>query len=419
MMNREYMKQTYADNLTAWREYRAQIAQDAETLCEIVQEYRFNGGTPEQAAREIVQAIGKESACVIIASAVNAHEHDGRLSPEVVKWAQEIGWDWEMSCNLGLTLDGKMHMCHINQTAEALMNLPEDEPEQPEAEPAEADETETEPETAEQTTPDGVTYHISENYEYNSREVYFSGKPAAETREALKALKMRWHSVKKCWYGYAAEHEIIAAIQNAEQENGGEGATVTTEGYMGGGAVYGSKSNLNLYGADLAAAIRADIKAAGVKGVTIRCESYSGGESIHATFTIDRGDLTEAPTADPTRAYTCEFERLLIKYGSWMVGGEWITDKKFSEMSEDEQRITALQYHAEQRERFGKRQSLNQYHTSAEENPELSAAFLAKVEKVLAIIRAYRYDESNSMVDYFNTNFYYDLHTKPGKSWAA
>lgn len=289
----------------------------------------------------------------------------------------------------------------------------------PEPEEPEQPETETEPETAEQTTPDGITYHISENTEYNSREVYFAGKPAAETREALKALKMRWHSVKKCWYGYAAEHEIIAAIQSAEQENGGDGATVTTEGYMGGGAVYGSKSNLNLYGADLAAAIRADIKAAGIKGVTIRCESYSGGESIHATFTIDRGDLTEAPTADPTRAYTCEFERLLIRYNYWTVGGEQITYKRFYEMSEAEQTATALKYHAERRERFATRQSLNQYHMSAEENPELSAAFLAKVEKVLAIIRAYRYDESNSMVDYFNTNFYYDLHTKPGKSWAA
>lgn len=143
MMNREYMKQTYADNLTAWREYRAQIAQDAETLCEIVQNHRFNDGTPEQAAREIVQAIGAENARVIIASAVNAHEGDGRLSATVIEWAQGIGWDWEMSCNLGLTLDSKMHMCHINQTAEALMNLPEDEPEQPETEPAEADETET------------------------------------------------------------------------------------------------------------------------------------------------------------------------------------------------------------------------------------------------------------------------------------
>ena len=281
---------------------------------------------------------------------------------------------------------------------------------------------EPEPETieTEQTAPDGVTYHISENTEYNSREVYFSGKPAAETREALKALKMRWHGVKKCWYGYAAEHEIIAAIQGAElTANPTEGATVSTDGYMGGGAVYGAKSGANLYGADLAAAIRADIKAAGIKGVTIACESYSGGQSIHATLTIERSDLTEAPTADPTRHYTCDFERLLINYNYWTVDGEQITYKRFCEMPEAEQTATALKYHAEQRERFAERQSLNQHHTSEEENPELSAAFLAKVKKVIAIISAYRYDESNSMVDYFNTNFYYDLHTKPGKSWAA
>lgn len=289
-----------------------------------------------------------------------------------------------------------------------------------ETEPAESDETETKPETAEQTTPDGVTYHISENTECKSREVYFSGKPAAETREALKALKMRWHGVKKCWYGYAAEHEIIAAIQGAElTANPEQGATVTTDGYMGGGAYYGAKSGKYLYGADLAAAIRADIKSAGIKGVTIRCESYSGGETIRATLTIDRADLTEAPTADPTRHYTCDFERLLIQYNYWTVDGEHITYKQFCEMSETEQTATALKYHAERRERFANRQSLNQYHTEPEDNPELSAAFIAKIKKVIAIITAYRYDESNSMVDYFSANFYYDLHTKPGKSWAA
>lgn len=412
MMNREYMKQKYAGNLAAWREYRAQIAQDAETLCEIVQNHRFGDGTPEQAAREIVQAIGAENARVIIASAVNAHKGDGRLSAAVIEWAQGIGWDWEMACNLGLTLDGKMHMCHVNQTAEALMNLPEDEPE--------PEQPETEPETAEQTTPDGVTYHISENAEYNSREVYFSGKPSAETREALKALKMRWNHKKSCWYGYAAEHEIIAAIQGAElTANPTEGAIVTTDGYMGGGAYYGAKSGKYLYGADLAAAIRADIKAAGIKGVTIRCKTYSGGQSITATVTIERGDLTEAPTADPTRHYTCDFERLLMKYNYWTVGGEQITYNRFCEMSDAEQKETALKYHAEQRERFANCQSLNQYYTEPEDNPELSAAFLAKIKMVIAIITAYRYDESNSMVDYFNTNFYYDLHTKPGKSWAA
>lgn len=263
-----------------------------------------------------------------------------------------------------------------------------------------------------------MTYEIRENAEYNSREVYFDGKPAAETREALKGLKMRWNPKKVCWYGYAAEHEIIAAIQGAELiANPEQGATVTTDGYLGGGAIYGSKSGQHLYGTDLAAAIRKDIKAAGIKGVTIRSESYSGGESIHATLTIERYDLTETPTADPRREYLCEFEKLLMRYGSWMVGGEWITDRKFSEMSEDEKRVVSLQYHAEQRERFGKRQSLNQYHTEPAENPELSPKFLEKVKRVIAIITTYRYDESNSMVDYFNTNFYYDLHTKPGKSW--
>ena len=143
MMTRDYMKQTYAGNIDGWRAYRAEIAAARETLSEVIEKHRFGGGTPAQAAQELAQMIGKEAACVIIASAVNAHEGDGRLSAAVIEWAQGIGWDWEMSCNLGLTLDSKMHMCHINQTAEALMNLPEDEPEQPETEPAEADETET------------------------------------------------------------------------------------------------------------------------------------------------------------------------------------------------------------------------------------------------------------------------------------
>lgn len=298
-------------------------------------------------------------------------------------------------------------------------DCPHIEPEQPETETAEAAEEKPE-EPAEQTTPDGVTYHISENADYNSREVYFSGKPAAETREALKALKMRWHSVKKCWYGYAAEHEIIAAIQGAElTANPERGATVTTDGYMGGGAIYGAKSNRALYGKDLSAAIRADLKAAGIKGVTIACESYSGGQSIHATFTIERSDTNEAPTADPTRKYTCEFERILHSWYYWTVGGEQITLERFARMTEAEQTETALKYHAEQRERYAKKQSLNHYHMTQEDNPELSAAFIAKVQKVLAIIGAYHYDASNSMVDYFDTNFYYELHTKPGKSWTV
>lgn len=47
--------------------------------------------------------------------------------------------------------------------------------------------------------------------------------------------------------------------------------------------------------------------------------------------------------------------------------------------------------------------SINHYHL--DKYTGFTAAGLARIRKVLHIIEAYRYDESNSMVDYFNTNF--------------
>lgn len=136
-----------------------------------------------------------------------------------------------------------------------------------------------------------TNYTITANYKYNSREITFDGIPSKEVREALKSLKMRWNPKKSCWFGFAQEHEIISAIlDNSESEptTGDEtdGATVYTDGYLGGGAVYGSKSNIHLYGADLSKAIREDIKRAGIKGVSVRCKSYSGGQSIIATVSL-------------------------------------------------------------------------------------------------------------------------------------
>ena len=84
-----------------------------------------------------------------------------------------------------------------------------------------------------------MTYTITKNNQFDSLEITFDGKPSEEIRNALKALKFRWHSVKKVWYGYAAEHEVINAILGNSTEE--EPASVYTDGYLGGGAVYGSK----------------------------------------------------------------------------------------------------------------------------------------------------------------------------------
>lgn len=124
---------------------------------------------------------------------------------------------------------------------------------------------------------------IRENTQFNSKEIYFTGKPSQEVRDALKALKFRWHSVKKCWYGFADESTLINAILDTNTEEQDESATVTTDGYLGGGAVYGSKSHLGLYGQDLKKAIAADIKKAGIKGVTLSMRSGNLYATINTT----------------------------------------------------------------------------------------------------------------------------------------
>ena len=60
-----------------------------------------------------------------------------------------------------------------------------------------------------------TTYTINHNEQFNSLEVSFNGKPSEAIREALKALRFRWHGVKKIWYGFADENKVKEAIDKA------------------------------------------------------------------------------------------------------------------------------------------------------------------------------------------------------------
>lgn len=64
-----------------------------------------------------------------------------------------------------------------------------------------------------------MTYTITQNSEFNSLEITFDGKPSQAVRDALKALRFRWHGVKKIWYGYATEEQTRAAIDGSPKEN--------------------------------------------------------------------------------------------------------------------------------------------------------------------------------------------------------
>lgn len=63
-----------------------------------------------------------------------------------------------------------------------------------------------------------MEYTITRNEAYNSLEISFEGKPAEAVRDALKALRFRWHNKRRVWYGYADEETARAAIDNAGTE---------------------------------------------------------------------------------------------------------------------------------------------------------------------------------------------------------
>lgn len=61
-----------------------------------------------------------------------------------------------------------------------------------------------------------TAYTITSNEAYNSLEISFNEKPAEAIREALKALKFRWHGVKKVWYGFADRDTVEKALKGEQ-----------------------------------------------------------------------------------------------------------------------------------------------------------------------------------------------------------
>ena len=248
-----------------------------------------------------------------------------------------------------------------------------------------------------------MTYEIRQNSKYNSLEVYFYGKPSEAVRTALKEKKVRWHSVNKCWYGYGISEEALAAVITGTTTEE-EPASVYGDGYLGGGAIYGSKSNQHLYGSDLSAAIRADIKKAGIKGVTVSCKSYAGGQSIKATARIAADEYI--PEQEYIANYYPRSGQGWIYYGSESQCIHW---EKYWAMSHEERepiRIAAAkrEYGIATTQECGRRIDFVDF---------LKQEAIDRLRKIEDIITSYRYDCSNSMVDYFDTNFYYDIVLKP------
>ena len=188
--------------------------------------------------------------------------------------------------------------------------------------------------------------------------------------------------------------------------------TVASDGYMGATKTTGSKSQVYLGDAELSKQIRQALQAVlapelNKSDVRVRKESYSMGRTIHITLRLDKSKY--APTRD-------EFKQIVVdnvkrhRY-DWIQNGDGkeVFHEAYWEMTEDEKR-KAEQATAEQRAiwDYGRdTTNINHYHIDKEDMLTEDGKEIVRVAN--QVIKAFNYDDSNSQVDYFDTNFYYNL----------
>lgn len=191
-----------------------------------------------------------------------------------------------------------------------------------------------------------------------------------------------------------------------------EYTTEASDGYLGAIKTTGSKSQVYLGDAELSKQIRQALQAVlapelSKSDVRVRKESYSMGRTIHVTLRLDKSKY--APTRE-------EYKQTIVdnvkrdKY-TWIrtEDGKDIFHEAYHNMTDDEKRkveqATAEQYAVWNYDRDTT--DINQYHIDKEDM--LTDDGKKIVEVANQVIKAFNYDDSNAMVDYFDTNFYYNL----------
>ena len=260
-------------------------------------------------------------------------------------------------------------------------------------------------------------YEIKNGTKNGAYEIYFDAKPNQETREALKGLRFRWNGKKVCWYGFCDIETIKNAIEAKPEAFDTEAFrnefnTEATAGYMGGIETTGSKSGLRLYGKDLTAAIRKDLKKWGVSGVSVACHSHSLCQDLIITITPQNGDVLSLDdykkaykNTDGSYNFGCAGKLSGFDSFDYVSGGRWTRTsyEEFAGMT-DSEKAEIMDATLESNYREETSGTINEYHIA--DYKALSASFRTRFERIKAIIDSYNHDDSNAMVDYFNRNFY-------------
>ena len=263
-----------------------------------------------------------------------------------------------------------------------------------------------------------MSYTIAKNPAFNSLEITFDGKPAQEVRDALKALKFRWHAVKKVWYGYSDENTVRAAIDGGKVENKpaeSKPAKINLNGL--------EKNKKTCCGAEFAAVLRADLKARGVKGVTIRAGKATYTDTIRATVTVSADDFRSAEECAARDGWSLFFRKQEnykvdvdgVEYSHWYSGKQTDTAKYITSGSSYKDASPESNFHILRgfwRNQISNFDSVNEHNMERKNYVELTDSAFERVSAIVSIIQSYNWDRSDSMTDYFDVGFYLDIDIK-------
>lgn len=267
---------------------------------------------------------------------------------------------------------------------------------------------------------------VKNNDQFGSIELYFDSKPSEAVREALKALKFRWHNLKKCWYGKAEKSAVLEAVANAQAGKQPE-TTAPTEvkaepisakeaERMAEAITRGPEEHSKC---GLPEHWRKVWRENGIKGVTVR--NNRGGYSYHYTFTFRMMPGDVMPEAEALRVLEGEFE----KNPHFM--GESIQDPDQDENAGWYRWTEFYNWDGEKQKRYYRTAAERAYRRLAKygpgcivhawniyinrekmrrEYPVFTDHFWDRLEVVAHSVACLNYDNSDAMTDYFDVGFY-------------
>lgn len=245
------------------------------------------------------------------------------------------------------------------------------------------------------------------NEELNGIEIMFDGKPAAETLEALKDAGFRWHRAKKLWYAKNnAERLTLAQSITDGQPTQAAPAKVAKVDKINLDNL-GANKPASLYGAELAKAIREDLKRRGVSGVTVRARKITYDTGITVTVKAKPEDFTSLEEMKERFSFY-DFATLATRHGVY-TGEKWIYNlDELSQAEKLEAYDKYIEYNAH------KAPQVNIHYLDGHRNDynTITTAFYNKIVAVFKIANQWNYDHSDTMSDYFDVGYYLDIDVK-------